>query len=226
MENEHSETVAYKFLEDRLVKSVFSKIDYALRSGVHIQREYPGPEQIFLFIEKYYESLAQYYNDIYRLVLEKTGEDYYNRYYFLDFESEQNRSALPSDNKFRRLMETEHIIVGMLFLKIFKLDANFELDSVQEFIQLLFTEYEEQKNGLFKLIVGAKSDKVTDYLEQDAVKQIYNAFSEFEKLGWIIYLNDERIHFKVMPSFERLRKKYEAQILTIEEIINDINDEG
>ena len=226
MENEHSQNIVYEFLADREVKSVFSKIDYALRSGVHIQREYPRPERMFLFIEKYYDSLAAYYSDMYRLTLEKSGEDYYNKYYYLDFENEQNRSAIPGDSKYKRYMDSQHIIIGMLFFKMYRLDANIELDNIKDFIQLLFTEYEEEKNGLFRLIVGAKNEKTTDYLEQDVIKEINNAFGEFENLGWLVFLDDEKLTFKVLPSFERLRQKYERQILTIDEIINEIEDAG
>lgn len=226
MENEYPESIVYPFLADKQLKTVFAKIDYALRSGIHIQRESAKPEEIFRFLERHFESLSAYYNDIFRLSLERCGESYQSRYYFLDFENDQNRSMIPSDNKYKRYLETGHIIIGMIFLKMYKLDANIELNSIEGFIRLLFAEYEDEKKGLFRLVAGAKNDKSSDYLEHDVVKEIHEAFAEFEKLGWIVYTDDEKIIFKYMPSFDRLRKKYEPQILSIDDIIKELEDEN
>jgi hypothetical protein len=225
MENEHPQNITYNFLADRQLGSLFSKIDYTLRSGMHIQREHPRPEEIFRFVERHHESLTDYYRDIFKLSLESGGEAYQNRYYYLDFEAENNRSMIPGNNRFKRYMDTAHIIIGMLFLKMYKLDANIELNSVEGFITLLFSEYEEEKNGLYRLIARAKSDKTTDYLENDVIREITNAFDEFSKMGWILWEDDEHKRFKYLPSFERLRKKYEMQILGINEIIEQYERE-
>ncbi len=229
MENVHTEEVHklnYDFLADRKVKDVFSKVDYFLRSGVHIQREHPKPEEMFRFIERNFESLHSYYSNLFQLQLTKGGEEQLNRYYFLDFEDENNRSKIPPDHRYRKYLETEHIIIGMLFFKMYRLDANIELDSVSDFIQLLFTEYEEEKKGLFKLIASAKTDKSTDYVDKEVIKEIKDAFDEFEKLGWIAWINEEKSKFKYMPSFERLRKKYQSQIMSIDELIQKLENEN
>lgn len=225
MEDADKEIIGYAFFSDRQAPKHFAKIDYLLRSGIHIQRECPGPEEIFRFIETNFESLSEYYSDLFHLSLERAGEVYQNRYYFLDFENDQNRSRIPGDNRYKRYMETAHIVIGMLFLKMYKLDANIELDSVSSFIRLLFSEYEEEKKGLFRLIAGAKSEKTSDYLEADVVKEIGDAFYEFARLGWIRWEDDEQTRFKYMPAFERLRKKYEAQILGIDELIEKAHGE-
>lgn len=230
MENADSEDAiishqTYKFLDDRKAKEVFARIDYFLRSGIHIQRAHPKPEELFRFIEKNFESLKTYYNDFFQLVLSKGGEELVSRYYFLDFEDEGGRGKIPSDYRYKKYMETSHIIVGVLFFKIYRLDANIELDSVGDFIQLLFTEYEEEKNGLFKLVASSSTNKSTDYLDKDVIKEIRDAFEEFEKIGWIMWLDDEKDKFKYLSSFERLRKKYYPQINTIDEIIAKLNAE-
>lgn len=225
MENENQKELEYTFFTDRQVGDLLAKIDYTLRSGMHIQREYPRPEELFRFIERHYESLDAYYRNIFQLSLERAGEAYQNRYYYLDFEGVNNRSMIPGGNRFKRHMETAHIIVGMLFLKMYKLDANIEIDSVEAFIKLLFNEYEEEKKGLYRLIAGAKTEKTSDYLEADVVREINNAFDEFSKLGWILWENDEHTKFKYLPSFERLRKKYERQILGIDELIEQYDSE-
>jgi hypothetical protein len=226
MEDANSENIVnitYPFLDDRKAKEVFARIDYYLKSGIHIQREHPKPEEMFRFIEKNYDSLKLYYMDFFQLVLSKGGDELINRYYFLDFEDENSRGKIPSDHRYRKYLETAHIIIGMLFLKIYRLDANIELDTVTDFIQLLFTEYEEEKIGLFKLIASSKTDKSTDYVDKDVLKEIHDAFDEFEKIGWIMWLDDNKDKFKYMASFERLRKKYQSQIINIDEIINKLN---
>lgn len=229
MENANSEIVTnktYTFLDEKKAKEVFSRVDYFLRSGVHIQREYPKPEELFRFIDKdqNYQSLKTYYSDFFQLTLAKGGEQL-SRYYYLDFEDETNRSKIPSDYRFKKHLETSYIIIGMLFFKLYRLDANIELDSVNDFIQLLFTEYTEEKNGLFRLIASANSERSTEYIDKDVIKEIRDAFDEFEKLGWIMWIDDSKDKFKYLHSFERLRKKYHPQINTIDEIINKLNGE-
>ena len=222
MENVHSESIAYQFLNDKKAKSIFAKIDYFLRSGFHIQREYPKPEEMFKFIERYYEPLQEYYGDFFQLLLSQGGEALSTKYYYLDFEDENNRSKIPSDYRYKEYLNTAYIVIGMLFLKMYKLDANIELDSVNEFIQLLYVEYEEEKTGLFKLVANSQGEKSTEYLEKDVAKEIQDAFNEFGKLGWIMWTDEEQRKFKYMPSFERLRKKYEPQILNIDELIEKL----
>ncbi|KAB2915998.1 MAG: hypothetical protein F9K23_09710 [Bacteroidetes bacterium] len=222
MENVHSENIAYQFLNDKKAKDIFAKIDYSLRSGIHIQREYPKPEEMFKFIERHYGALQDYYRNFFQLSLSQGGEELTTKYYYLDFEDENNRSKIPSDYRYREYLDTAYIVIGMLFLKMYKLDANIELDSVNEFIQLLYTEYEEEKAGLFKLVANSKGEKSTEYLEKDVTKEILDAFGEFGKLGWIMWTDEDQRRFKYMPSFERLRKKYQSQILNIDELVKKL----
>jgi hypothetical protein len=226
MENENTESIInkpYVFLNDRKAKDVFAKIDYHFRSGVHIQREYPKPEELFRFIEKHFESIQSYYADFFQLKLEKGGEELSSRYYYLDFSDEIGRSKIPSDYKYKKYMETSHIIIGMLYFKMYRLDANIELDTIDGFIQLLLTEYEEEKNGLFKLIAGTKNEKSSDHIDDAILTEIRDAFNEFEKLGWIEWLDDSKNKFQYLSSFERLRKIYQPQITTIDDLINKLN---
>jgi hypothetical protein len=227
MENDHSEKVNYAFLVHRKVRDVFGRIDYLLRSSVHIQRAHPKQEELFRFIEDNYESMASYYSDLFKLNMDKGGSDMVNRYYFIDYEADSNRSAIPAgDYRYKKYLETSHIIIGMLFFKLYKLDFYLDMDSVSEFIYVLFTEYEEEKSGLFRLIASSKNDKRTDYLEKEVLKEIRDAFDEFERLGWIFWDDDDKDKFSYMPSFERLRLKYQSQITNIDELINNLSDEA
>lgn len=213
----------YSFLNNKKAKSIFAKLDYTLRSGIHIQREYPLNVNLYRFLNEAenYESLKDYYKDFFNLNLIKEGSDF-NNYYYLNF-NEDGKGKVPSDN--RDYLKSEYIIIGMLFLKMYKLDGNIELDSVSEFTTLLYEEYEEQKNALRKLINDNSSDKSTDLSDQRFETVITKSFEKFGDLGWLMWeREDEKDKFKVMPSFERLRINYQPQIETIDDLIKEVKD--
>lgn len=224
MADDNSEKIeTYSFLKNKRAKSIFAKLDYTLRSGIHIQREYPLNVNLYRFLNESenYESLKDYYKDFYNLNLIKEGSDF-NNYYYLDF-NEDGKGNVPSDN--RDYLKSEYIIIGMLFLKMYKLDGNIELDSVSEFTTLLYEEYEEQKKALRKLINDNSSDKSTDLSDQRFEAAITKSFEKFGDLGWLMWeKEDEKDKFKVMPSFERLRINYQPQIETIDDLIKEVKD--
>lgn len=213
----------YSFFYNRKAKAIFAKLDYILRNGIHIQREYPKNVNLYRFLNDSdnYESLKNYYKDFFNLNLTKEGSDF-NNYYYLNL-NEDGKSNVPSDN--REYLKSEYIIIGMLFLKMYKLDGNIELDSVSEFTTLLYEEYEEQKNALRKLINDNSSDKSTDLGDQRFETVIIKSFEKFGDLGWLMWdREDEKNKFKIMPSFERLRIIYQPQIETIDDLINEVKD--
>lgn len=224
MADDNTEKIeVYSFLNNRKAKAVFAKLDYTLRNGVHIQREYPKNVNLYSFLSDTdnYESLKCYYKDFFNLKLIREGSDF-NNYYYLNL-NEDGKSNVPSDS--RDYLKSEYIIIGMLFLKMYKLDGNIELDSVSEFITLLYEEYEEQKNALRKLINDNSSDKSTDLGEHRFETIVGKSFEKFGDLGWLMWdREDEKNKFKIMPSFERLRIIYQPQIETIDDLINEIND--
>lgn len=223
MANDPAEKIKYSFLADKKALGVFASLDYALRSGIHIQRELPSDPTMFRFLSDpvNYSSLQQYYKDFYKLNLKMDGNDF-NRFYYLDV-SEDGKNNVPAD--YRDYLKNEYIIIGMLFLKMFRLDGNIELDSISEFTILLYEEYEEEKNALRKLINDNASDKGSDLSDQRFEDVVKKAFTKFAELGWIMWEDPAaRNHFKVMPSFERLRNAYRPQIETIDELIREYND--
>ena len=224
MANDNTERIeSYSFLNNKKAKNIFAKLDYALRSGIHIQREYPLNANLYRFLSESenYESLKDYYKNFFNLNLIKEGNDFDN-YYYLNF-NEDGKGNVPSDN--RDYLKSEYIIIGMLFLKMYKLDGNIELDSVSEFTTLLYEEYEEQKNALRKLINDNSSDKSTDMGDQRFETAIMKSFEKFGDLGWLIWeREDEKDKFKIMPSFERLRINYQPQIETIDDLIKEVKD--
>lgn len=224
MADDNTEKIkTYSFLNNKNAKSIFAKLDYTLRSGVHIQREYPLNVNLYRFLNESenYDSLKNYYKDFFNLNLIKEGSDF-NNYYYLNF-NEDGKGNVPSDN--RDYLKSEYIIIGMLFLKMYKLDGNIELDSVSEFTTLLYEEYEEQKNALRKLINDNSSDKSTDLSDQRFEIVIVKAFEKFGDLGWLKWeREDVKDKFKIMPSFERLRINYQPQIETIDDLIKEVKD--
>ena len=222
MENAHSTAVArYSFLEDDKASQLFAKVDYQLRSGVHLQREYPGP-QLYRFIDAAYtKGLPEYYSELFNLKLCKDGSEF-DHYYYLDFE-EEGRRCIPPD--YRDTLKTEYLLTGMLFFKFYKLDGNIDLQKVSDFVNLLFTEYEEEKECLRKLIADSSSDKGTDYSDEKIRDMIGKAFDKFSKLGWVAWEDGEKDRFGYMPSFERLRTLYQSQILKIDELIKSACDD-
>ena len=224
MADDNSEKVIkYGFLYEKKAMSVFAKSDYTLRSGIHIQREYPIDANLFRFLNENenFESLKNYYKDFFNLNLRKDGNEF-NQYYYLDL-NEDGKSNVPSDS--RDYLKNEFIIVGMLFLKMYKLDGNIELDSISEFISLLYEEYEEEKNALRKLINDNSSDKGSDLNDERFEDVIKKSFIKFGELGWLLWDDiSEKNKFKTMPSFERLRAAYQPQIETIDSLIKEVKD--
>lgn len=222
MENEDKQDITrHDFLNDKKVEQVFARTDYLLRNGVHIQRDYPLPGELFRFIERNFDSLSLYYHELFQVKLAKAGNEF-ESYFFIDFE-EGNRGQIPVDH--REYLKTEYIIIGMLFFKLFKLDGNVELDRVSDFTALLLSEYEEEKVALTKLIADAISDKGTDLTDDRLGDVIVKAFGKFNELGWIAWEDEsEKDRFRYLPSFERLRLLYQPQILGVDELIKSLKD--
>ena len=224
MADDNSEKVVkYGFLYEKKAEGIFAKLVYTLRSGIHIQPEYPSDANLFRFLNENenFDSLKDFYKDFFNLNLRKDGNEF-NQYYFLDL-NEDGKSNVPSDS--RDYLKNEFIIVGMLFLKMYKLDGNIELDSISEFTSLLYEEYEEEKNALRKLINDNSSDKGSDLNDQRFEDVVKKSFIKFGELGWLMWDDEiEKNKFKIMPSFERLRVAYQPQIETIDDLIKEVKD--
>jgi chromosome condensin MukBEF MukE localization factor len=219
MENGHSadQLSAHDFMADKQAISYFAKLDYALKSGVHIQRSYPGQEALYRFLESNYESLKLYYADFFEMLLTKGGEDW-NTYYFIDF-NEGSRGNIPNSPQYRQYLKPEYILVGLLLFKLYKLDANIELNRISLFISTLYQEYEEIMAKLQLLLAKVSGDTGSDFSDDKLKDVITKAFAEFELLGWIYREPEDKDFFIYQPSFERLRQMYYPQIIGIDEIL-------
>lgn len=209
--------VRYSFMVDKMAKSTFAKLDYLLRSGMHIQRSFPKPASLYTFLEKHYFSLQAYYDDFFEMFLKKEGEEW-NTYFYIDFH-ENSRGKIPTDNSYRWYLKPEYILIGLIFFKIYKLDGNIEVAKISDFINLLYQEYDELLSKMQRIVSSIESDADSDMNEGKLRSLVYKAFAEFEQLGWISRDTNDNDYFTYQPSFERLRRIYYPQIETIDEII-------
>lgn len=211
----------YAFLNTKEAKAHFAEVDYYLKNGMHIQRDYPKPEAVYRFVDTYSVELKQYYNDLFEVVLNYHGDDW-NKYYYLDFNEGSGRGNIPLGN--REYLSIQHTIIGLLFLNIYKIDAHIEINSIATFKRTLQDEYPEYNQDLSRLLADSSADKETDYTDKKVDTVIETAFRLFAKLGWIAFTQEEE--FNVMPSFERLRKMYENQIQDIQDIFKSVNPDN
>jgi hypothetical protein len=221
MENVHSKEKddRYSFLITEEARKYFASTDYFLKNGMHIQRDCPKPEALYRFVERFFIPLKQYYHELFEVVLNYGGEDW-NKYYFIDF-NEGSRGNISVEN--REYLSPQNTIIGLLFLNVYKIDAHIEINTINDFKKVIRQDYEEYKLDLYRLFADVTGDKDTDYTDKKMDSAIEAAFRVFSKLGWVSFIDADE--FRVMPSFERLRKMYENQIQNIEDILKTSGDD-
>ena len=125
MEDYDTREVGYPFLMETASKHLFSRLDFALKDGVHFQRHGSDPD-LFAYLKRYEHQLKPYYQNLFGVRLETKGEGE-DQYYFLDYHSVE-MSAIPDAHK--RQMKNEHVIIGFIIYKIVFFDGNLELNSI------------------------------------------------------------------------------------------------
>jgi hypothetical protein len=211
VENSDHESLGYTFLQTDYSRQVFSKLDYALKDGLHIQRQGSDPE-LYAYLERYASKLQPYYRDLFGVRLEVKGEDD-QRYYFLDYHSTE-QSGIPVNHK--RQVSNEYIIIGLVMYKIIYFDGNLELSSVVELQRKITLDYEQYETGLLRLIAKSSANAKLQADDVEIDKVVESALRQFARLGWI-QLNGD--HFEPLPSFQRLLYVYEDVIRTIDQRI-------
>ena len=188
------------FLSDPEAKSLFAKVDYALKNGRHIQRLQEHEDQ-FRFIQKNYPSLQQYYLDFFGVFLETSGESI-NKYYYLEFLPD-SRGGIPAEN--RHFLPNEYVIVGFMLYKIMFIDGYVELNSLVALQKMIRQDYEDIKPGIYRALAKAKKVNTTEMDDQKVDDVVEKALREFSRIGWIEW--DGHV-FDILPSFQRLPKIY------------------
>ena len=98
--------------------------------------------------------------------------------------------------------------------KIIYIDNYIELSSVTAFQRMIRQDYEEFKQGLFRVLAKAKGVNITQMNHDKVDTIVINALKAFDKLGWL-ELSEES--FEVLPSFQRLTMLYGDYINNIDE---------
>jgi|TARA_Y100001968_G_C19094708_1_gene589529 hypothetical protein len=214
MENIDNEIRVSDFLFDKNAKELFADVDYLLKDGMHFQKQ-GNQVKHFNFINNNFSSLRLYYRDFFNVELTDGGEKPRN-YFYLDFYGNNRGNISP---KHRYILNSEYVIIGFIMYKILFIDNEIDLDSVQKLKEKIRIDYEDYKDGIYRLI--AKSRNITPgNLNDDAIDSaVQSALEEFKKIGWVELDKDE---FNPLPAFDRLIKIYEEYILNIDETLSEL----
>ncbi|MCB0743738.1 MAG: hypothetical protein KDC67_07540 [Ignavibacteriae bacterium] len=214
MENIDNEITVSDFLFDKNAKELFADVDYLLKDGMHFQKQGDQVKH-FNFINNNFSSLRLYYRDFFNVELTDGGEKPRN-YFYLDFYGNNRGNISP---KHRYILNSEYVIIGFIMYKILFIDNEIDLDSVQKLKEKIRIDYEDYKDGIYRLI--AKSRNITPgNLNDDAIDSaVQSALEEFKKIGWVELDKDE---FNPLPAFDRLIKIYEEYILNIDETLSEL----
>jgi chromosome condensin MukBEF MukE localization factor len=187
------------------------------KSGQHIQN-YPHQVELFNFVEKYEDELRAYYRNLFKVNLAGKGSDY-TRYYFLEMDEETHGIVKSRAKK----LTPEHTLLGILLLKIHRIDKYFINDIyVPDFIQLLKTN-EEYKNFIYNLFARRREKEATEIDENTIDEWVRNSLKEFERMGWIHFDPRNKELFEIMPSIDRLFTMYSYEIHNIDRLIDETN---
>ena len=214
MENYHlQENVDYTFLTTQEAISIFADVDYALKSGRHIQK-YPSQGKLFAFIERYYDQLKSYYDNLFGIHLNSEGEGELE-YFFIDFFKDRNgyyqRGNIPVEN--REYLAESHLIIAFLLIRMYVLEPRVEKRIlIQDFKIQVLSEYEEYKPHLLRLFAKSEDTKETDYELKSIEDEIEKALKKFNELCWIM-IDKNTETFEVMPSLNRLLNIFENYII-------------
>lgn len=214
MENYHlQENVDYTFLTTQEAISIFADVDYALRSGRHIQK-CPSQGKLFAFIKRYYDQLKSYYDNLFGIHLNSEGEGELE-YFFIDFFKDRNgyyqRGNIPVEN--REYLAESHLIIAFLLIRMYVLEPRVEKRIlIQDFKIQVLSEYEEYKPHLLRLFAKSEDTKETDYELKSIEDEIEKALKKFNELCWIM-IDKNTETFEIMPSLNRLLNIFENYII-------------
>ena len=214
MENYHlQENVDYTFLTTQEAISIFADVDYALKSGRHIQK-CPSQGKLFAFIKRYYDQLKSYYDNLFGIHLNSEGEGELE-YFFIDFFKDRNgyyqRGNIPVEN--REYLAESHLIIAFLLIRMYVLEPRVEKRIlIQDFKIQVLSEYEEYKPHLLRVFAKSEDTKETDYELKSIEDEIEKALKKFNELCWIM-IDKNTETFEVMPSLNRLLNIFENYII-------------
>jgi len=207
----------YGFLETDEAENLFAELDVSLKMGQHVQN-YPHQVELFNFLEKYEEEIRAYYRNIFKVNLAAKGTDY-TRYFYLELDDESRGIVKTRAKK----LSPEYTLLGILLLKIHRIDKYFINDIyIPDLIQLIKSN-EEYKNYIYNLFAKRREKEATDIDENTIDEWVRNALQQFDRLGWIYFDPRNKDLFEIMPSIERLFTMYSYEIHNIDRLIDETN---
>ena len=187
----------------------FAETDFQLRSGMHIQ-EHPSQSRNFRFIEDNFNSLYLFYEKLYqsKLCFCQTN---FGKFYYLDYFEEQ-KSKLK-----KKSMESKQTLFAIFLYTLHKVEKRFStILSKQEILEALNTHH-KIKPHIQRLFLGSEKEE-TLTTQKTIDKWVDDSLRDFEKIGWIYFLQDDNESFELLPAFERIAMIYQEAINNIDEI--------
>ncbi|MEZ5013609.1 MAG: chromosome partition protein MukE [Chitinophagales bacterium] len=215
------ENANYPFLNSEQATKYFADADIALKQGRHIQ-DFGTDIRLFSFIDEFYEKgLEDYYKQFFGMNLVSDKSDN-GKFYYLDF-PDDGKGKFGKENRSKEL-EDEKVIFAILFLNLYKERFFEQKEFTWQELEQIFKEGEHKE--LWQNILFSKvKQNYTPREEQDVKDKVRRILSDFEKLGWVVFKNQEDIHFDVLPSIERISRLYGDVIDDLESIEEYLNNE-
>ena len=218
MENANSN---FPFLNTEQAKRFFADADITLKQGRHLQ-DFGNDSRLFTFVDEFFDKgLEDYYKQLFGMNLVKDFSDN-EKFYYLDF-PEDGKGKFGKENRSREL-EDEKVIFGILFLNIYK-EKFFEKKEFQwQELEQIFKEG-ESKELWQTILYGKVKPNYTPKEELDVKDKVRKILTDFEKLGWINFKNQDEVYFEILPSIERMSRLYKDVINNVESIEEYLNNE-
>jgi chromosome condensin MukBEF MukE localization factor len=218
MENANSN---FPFLNTEEAKRNFADADISLKQGRHLQ-DFGNDSRLFSFVDEFFDKgLEDYYKQLFGMNLVRDSSDN-EKFYYLDF-PEDGKGKLGKENRSKEL-EDDKVIFGILFLNLYK-EKFFEQKEFQ-WHELEQTFKESEHKELWQYILyGKLKPNYTPKEEMDVKDKVRKILTDFEKLGWITFKNQEEVHFEILPSIERIGRLYADVINNVESIEEYLSNE-
>lgn len=207
MENENS---AFGFLELESSAKHFADTDFALRQGRHIQHS-GSDAKLWDYISDHYSDLASYYLHLFGVRLRKETNDR-EVYYFLDF-PEEGRGKFTRERS--RELDAKHVIFGILLLNIYKEKFFEEKEMTWNDLEQIINESEHRELWQ-KLIYGEARKNYTPNEKEEGRRKVERILIDFDRMGWINWIDQEKMHFVIEPSIDRIARLYANEINNVE----------
>jgi chromosome condensin MukBEF MukE localization factor len=201
----------FRFLETEVSARHFADTDFALKMGRHIQH-YGADARLWDYINDHYEALENYYRHLFGVFLRKDMSDNREIYFYLDF-PEDHYGRFIRDR--HRELDDRVVIFGILLLNLFK-ERYFE-DKIIKWAQLeQIIDEGEHREYWQKLLYGETKRNYTPNEKEEMRRRVERILHEFDRLGWIHFIDSENIHFEILPAIDRMAKLYAHEISNVE----------